>query len=310
MKIFISHAHEEQKLAEAVQNLFEYLPATIDAWYSSDPSPGGGVGLGRWREKVVKELEEAEVILAILTPESAIRPWIGFETAYALGMREEKDVVPIVFFTDLEILPAPLRNLSCYRGDDRDSVERMCTKMLTKHAGKSLKEDVWNLASEDYLARVREFNKQRLGKALFHGHFHTYDTAKHMKGVWFSKWTQIHEDGKEDVFEIDELDVSTTKNRIRMVGQGAKGVLYPVEGVVSSNGHVAMCYWSESEIPICGTVLMELIGGNRIMVGSWEGFTAKTLDERLHHVKGRVVMSRDRKKVEGYWDLAPGTSSS
>ena len=33
-------------------------------------------------------------------------------------------------------------------------------------------------------------------------------------------------------------------------------------------------------------------------------------EEYLHHVRGRVVMSRDRKKVEGYWDLAPGTRSS
>ncbi|MFG1691726.1 toll/interleukin-1 receptor domain-containing protein [Gemmatimonadota bacterium] len=261
--------------------------------------------MGRWREKVETELEEADVIVAILTPESARRPWIGFETAYALGMREEKDVVPIVYFTDLEILPSPLRNLNCYRGDDLDDVKTLCGKMLEKYAGRSIRENVWELASKDYLAQVKDFKKQRLGKALFHGHFHTFDTAKHMEGAWFAKWTEIHDDGREEVFEIDELDVSTTKNRIRMVGQGRKSALYPVEGVVSSKGHVAMSYWSESDIPICGTVLLELIGGNRIMVGTWEGFTAKTLDERLRYVRGRVVMSRDREKVEGYWDLAP-----
>lgn len=126
-----------------------------------------------------------------------------------------------------------------------------------------------------------------------------------MGGAWFAKWTQIRDDGREDIFEIDELDVTVTKNRIRMVGRGRKGALHPVEGVVSSKGHVALSYWSESDLSICRTALLELISGNHIIVGTWEGFTAKTLDERLRYVRGRVVMSRDREKMEGYCCLAP-----
>lgn len=105
------------------------------------PGPGGGIGPGRWREKVEMELEGADIIVAILPPESARRPWNGFETAYAPGMREDKDVVPIVFFTDLEILPSPLRNLNCFRGDNLDGVKTLCGKMLEKYAGRSIREN-------------------------------------------------------------------------------------------------------------------------------------------------------------------------
>ncbi len=64
--------------------------------------------------------------------------------------------------------------------------------------------------------------------------------------------------------------------------------------------------WSKGEIPIRGTVLLELIGVNRIMEGTWQGFTAATLYERLTKKEGRVVIGRDEKVVDEYWGLKPG----
>ena len=96
MKIFISHSHTEQILADAWKNLLEDLGTSIETWYSSDLTSCGGIGIGKWCEKIEKELKDAEIVLAIFTPESKDKPWIYFECAYVLGMNKNKGVIPII----------------------------------------------------------------------------------------------------------------------------------------------------------------------------------------------------------------------
>jgi hypothetical protein len=303
MKVFISHSHDEQLLAEAWKDLFGSLAPGIEVWYSSDRDPSGGVGTGRWREKIGQELERANVVLAIFTPESANRPWIFFECAFAMGLSEEKAVIPIIYYMLKDALPSPLQDQQTFQGDDRNGLMELSKRLIQMHAKKLVNEQFLALAVDAYLNQVGIHRQKRLEKGLFYGHFHTYETAKKLEGEWFAKWTKLQKDGKEIVFEVDTLKISTTECRIRIVGKGQKGALYPMEGIVSSKGHVALSYWSQEEITICGTVLLELIGGNRLMEGTWEGFTAKTLDDRLALIKGRVVIGRDKSKVEKYWDV-------
>ena len=307
MKIFISHTHDEQLLAKAWKTLFEDLGTSIEAWYSSDPS--GGIGSGRWRDKVVKELQEADIVFGLFTPESKTRPWIYFECAFAMGMDEGKEIIPIIYYMSNDALPSPLQNLQIFQGEESISLKKLYRILIEQYKGKPVKEKILDLVLQDYLEQVEIHNRQRLAKGLFHDHFHTYDTAKKLDGEWFAKWTQIQKDGEEAIFEMDTLKIWTTEDRLRVVGKGMKGGLYPMEGIVSSKGHVALSYWSQGGVPICGTTLLELIGGNRIMEGTWEGFTAKSLDERLSLVKGRVVIGRDKSKVEDYWGLKPGSTA-
>jgi hypothetical protein len=304
MKVFMSHAHDEKQLAEALKTLFGFLAPTMEVWYSSDRDPSGGVGTGRWREKIGQQLKGADIVLAIFTPESANRPWIFFESGFASALDDEKKVIPIVYYMNKGALPAPLQEHQGYRGDDQDSVLELCERLVQMHTGTPINKQVSALGVKDYLKQVEIHSQERLGESLFHGHFHDYGAAKKMEGEWFSKWTQLQEDGKETVFETHPVKIWTTKERLRVVGEGKDWAdYYPMEGVVSSKGNVAMSYWSQGEIPICGTALLELIGGNRIMEGIWEGYTAKTLKERTSLIKGRVVIARDRTEAEQYWGL-------
>lgn len=292
MKIFISHSHTEQILADAWKTLLEDLGTSIEAWYSSDPGAGGGIGVGKWRVKIEKELRDAEVVLAIFTPESKDKPWIYFECAYVLGMNKNKHVIPIIYYMQKNELPSPLQDMEIFMGQDLQSLIKLYRILVDRYKGNPVKDKLLELALEDYLHKVELHSQERLGESLFHGHFHDYHTAKKLEGEWFAKWTQ---DGTEDPFEIHPIKIWTTKKRLRIVGKGKDWAdYYPMEGVVSSKGNIALSYWSQGEIPICGTTLLELIGGNRIMEGTWQGYTAKTLKARLDLIKGKAIIARDK----------------
>ena len=137
-----------------------------------------------------------------------------------------------------------------------------------------------------------------------------------MKGVWFACWTQIGADGREQVFESDKLLAWTTKERIRFVGTSAKigsddvGVsarYYPMEGVVSNKGWVALSYWSGGTIPICGTVLLRPSGATgQILEGYWQGYTTPDINKDPDFVRGRVVLARKEDRVTDYWKARVG----
>lgn len=81
-KIFISHIHEEQGLAEAVQEYIKQILATkVEVFRSSDRwtmLPGEP-----WIERIRKELRESAVVVAMLSAESVKRPWVNFEAGAA-----------------------------------------------------------------------------------------------------------------------------------------------------------------------------------------------------------------------------------
>lgn len=310
MKLFVSHSHEERQLADARKVLLTALVPDLHVWYSSDVSPEGGIGTGPWRDRIREELSNSDVVLAILTPESQNRLWIIWECALATGLSRDKVIVPVVYFMPPEQLHDTLREHVIYKGDDSPSILALCGRLVARHLGRAVPDResrIWFIKVEEYLKQIHARGRERISVSLFHGHFHIDKAARHLAGEWFAKWTDRSDDGYETVFEVDTLDVWTTENRLRMVGAGAKGQPYPMEGVYSSDGKVAMTYWSKGEIPICGVVLLEMIGGHRLMEGVWHGYTAKTLTERLSLRNGRVVIGRDKDQVLNYWNLPPGT---
>ena len=301
MKIFISHAYDEKQIAKAWKELFEKLESKIEVWYSSDITPGGGIGIGRWREKISQELKDADIVFSIFTPESSNRPWIVFESAYAMGLSDEKEVIPIIYYMKPQSLPSPLQELQIYNGDTRERVIELCKRIINRIKTNSIDKDVlkaWGDHINIYMKQIEIHSKERQKKALFYGDFHTYDTAKKLEGDWWAKWTQINDDGTETIWQIQPITIETTNWRIRMIGDAAQGVLSPFEGVVSSKGYIALSYWVQGDSAICGTILLEIIG--TIMEGVWRGYTAPTTRERIYLVEGRVFMSRDKIETERF----------
>lgn len=305
MKIFLSHIYEERNLADAFKNLIEKLSeGQIKAWYSSDPRPSGGMELGDWRKQIKKEMEKSKAIIAIITPESNGVTWVAWESGFALGRNMEP--IPLAYFLQIEKLHSVYGDQTGFDGDDLTSVSKLCAKLLEISDGRAIREaemKSWGTDIEDYLKIIRKEERLTFTRSLFHDHFHNAERAGQIENKkWYAVWTQVNEDGTEEVFETDTLSCWTTDTRLRMVGEGAKGKPYPMEGVVSANGHVALSYWSEGNTPICGTVLMEPADlDGKVMSGTWSGYTEKSLKAKnLRYYSGRVVMALDKKVAENW----------
>ena len=309
MKLFISHAHEEATLALALRSLLKNTGTNLDAFYSSSPDTNEGITVGRWRDKIGQELRDADTVIAILTPESRNKPWIYFETAYALGhsesinvseLSESKYIIPIIYFMDKEHVASPLQDLQIYDGEDEEDLSKLYKVLVNRLNQNAIHTDMLKIAIEKYLNDIKQVRNNRFDKSLFHGHFHNHTLAQKIEGDWHAIWTEIDENGQENMFEGgDVVNIWSTGERLRMVGKGKDWAdYYPMEGVLASTGRIALSYWGQDEIPICGTVLLHLIGGNRIMKGHWIGHTAKSLDEELRTIQGNAYLARDKEKLE------------
>jgi hypothetical protein len=155
-KVFISHSHEEKELALAWKELFDNVGnGAVEVWLSSDSSASGGMALGEeWRNTIYEKLAGATHMLAIVTPQSATRPWILWECGVATGINKERKLVPIAHSMPLSDLPSPLQSYQAYDGDDRASVQQVCERMLTG-AGFKPNPKFWTQQLELFEDRVK-----------------------------------------------------------------------------------------------------------------------------------------------------------
>lgn len=312
--VFISHRHEDAELAKAWQQLLRGISlGQIDPWFSSDDRAGGGMQPGEWFDQLRNLLREAHSILVVVTPGVTEGSWVVFESGYAVG--SALTTIVVYFYMQERHVPDVFRTQQLYNGCDPKSVLNLCKDVMHRHLeGRSLPDAsiaAWAPLLETYFATVEGEAKRTATRALFHDHFHQFDAAEGMKGKWFAKWTEIHDDGREDVFEVDSLYAWTTRERIRFVGTSAKvGIedlgaaarYYPMEGVVSDARWVALSYWSGGKIPICGTVLLRPRGATgELLEGHWQGYTSSDIRRDPSFIRGRVVMARRRDWVEAQW---------
>lgn len=92
--IFVSHIHEEAKVAEAVHHMLrENLGTGVKIFRSSDrwELHAGENWLGR----IKNELASSKVILLLLSEKSIIRPWVNFEAG--AGWIQDRIILPVCF---------------------------------------------------------------------------------------------------------------------------------------------------------------------------------------------------------------------
>lgn len=317
LRVFISHAHEDKALAKAWQTLIRTLTlGQVDPWYSSDERAGKGIVSGEWREKIRQKMAESDIILVLLTPGSNERPWVVWESGYAEG--QQKEIVPVTFFMDERGMHEVFRDKQFYEGDkpnadEKQGVLKLVQNLADIHFGPNIPDSsklVWSTYIAEYMTAIEQERTDSLTRSLFHDHFHVRDTAEKLSGDWYAVWTE-KSNGEETVFEMDRLKAWTTENRIRLVGTSSKvgvkelltdaaeEVYYPMEGVVSSDGYIALSYWSALEITICGTALLKITSvSGRVLEGTWQGYTARHIDLVPKLTHGRVILARDEKKLQ------------
>ena len=124
----------------------------------------------------------------------------------------------------------------------------------------------------------------------------------------------MHDDGREEPFEKDAVYVWTTEFRIRMIGVSQKqGIdqfrsrefkFYPMEGIVSNQFWIALSYWSPGSFPVCGTCLLKCKGVNwRHLIGTWQGFTARSIEDEPAFTNGKVEMVKLDDKLTPIYEV-------
>jgi hypothetical protein len=122
--VFISHIHEEAPLGDAVKAIIEgvFVGHGIRAFLSSDIAdlPPGR----KWLDEITKQLDEARVIVSLISPQSLTRPWVNFElgSGWIKGLR----VVPLCHSGQLASdLPRPIGDFNGLGLDQPDAPQRL-----------------------------------------------------------------------------------------------------------------------------------------------------------------------------------------
>src|ERR1700733_14437340 len=85
-QVFISHFTGEKRLAEKLQDLLKMVFGDQLQVFRSSDAESISTGEGQYAA-ILNALGAADVIVVLLSSESARRPWVAFESGYALGKR-------------------------------------------------------------------------------------------------------------------------------------------------------------------------------------------------------------------------------
>jgi hypothetical protein len=121
---FISHIHEEAALGDAVKAIIEDVFGShgVRAFLSSDMRdlPPGR----KWLDEITQQLDEARVIVSLISPASLMRPWVNIElgAAWIRGLR----VIPLCHSGQhASALPRPFQDFTGIDLDQGDAAKRL-----------------------------------------------------------------------------------------------------------------------------------------------------------------------------------------
>lgn len=165
MKIFISHTHADQGLADALRAFIKNLFGDkVQVAYSSDQTAGGGINPGEdWLAWILRQVKEAQRTFVLLTPRSTSKPWVLWETgavtgaAIATGSKES--LAPVIFRVDMDQVPGPMARQQGVNGEDPKGIRRLLQSLngdLGNHLPETAFDPVVNAYLPGYLSTVQQ----------------------------------------------------------------------------------------------------------------------------------------------------------
>ncbi len=127
MKVFISHSGSDEKWANLLRQ--HLAQEGIEVW-----NPGAEIGPGEnWALKYGQELEAADAMIVLLSPDSAKSDWVRHEIEYALSSPRFRDRLFPVLVKPTEEVPWILQKQHFIRATkDVDGTVRRVTSALKK----------------------------------------------------------------------------------------------------------------------------------------------------------------------------------
>jgi hypothetical protein len=123
-RVFISHIHEEAPLGAAVKAVIEdaFSGHGVTAFLSSDiqDNPAGR----KWVQVITGELDQARVLVSLISPTSLRRPWVNIELG--AGWIKGRHIIPLCHSGQrVGDLPRPFGDFNGVGLDQDDAAERL-----------------------------------------------------------------------------------------------------------------------------------------------------------------------------------------
>jgi hypothetical protein len=132
IRVFISHSADDEDLTQAFISLLEAAFHFEERDVRCTSLPGYKLRTGTHTSTQLKqELNDAELVLCILTPVSTESEWVRFELGAAWAMNE-KWVVPLLAGLDYDELPGPLREVHAIKATDSDGIYQLLDEIRDK----------------------------------------------------------------------------------------------------------------------------------------------------------------------------------
>jgi TIR domain len=131
MLILISHAVEDEPAAAALKEMIRRCSLNhIDVWFSSDRSAIGGMPMGGpWFNELSNRLKTTDWVVALVTPQSLMSPWLYFECGFG-ACNKTHSVVPLAIGIPVSNVPMPLAAYQIYDAANAASLATFLEKML------------------------------------------------------------------------------------------------------------------------------------------------------------------------------------
>lgn len=132
MKVFLSHAHSDERLAERVSRILE--DAGLQVWDATrEIMPGDN-----WAATLGNALQESQAMVVLVTPDAMRSKWVRWEIEYALGQTRFRERLVPVFVGDpddleKEDVPWILRRLKVINltdGNEEEGIREVVRTLL------------------------------------------------------------------------------------------------------------------------------------------------------------------------------------
>ncbi|MDR6119113.1 hypothetical protein QE370_002297 [Aeromicrobium sp. SORGH_AS981] len=130
--VFISHIHEDREIAEAFSTLVRDVTAgMVQTFASSSTSSDAGIKYGdEWFQWIKSRVENADHVVALLTPRSVDKPWILFEAG--LGKAQTSSMFGVA--VGMSVADASVGPFGVFQNSsaDRKSLVKLCEQLATQ----------------------------------------------------------------------------------------------------------------------------------------------------------------------------------
>ena len=132
MKVYLSHAHSDERLAEKVSRILE--DAGLQVWDATrEIMPGDN-----WAATLGNALQESQAMVVLVTPDAMRSKWVRWEIEYALGQTRFRERLVPVFVGDpddleKEDVPWILRRLKVINlteGNEEEGIREVARTLL------------------------------------------------------------------------------------------------------------------------------------------------------------------------------------